>query len=104
MQNNNNNNSSMSSTRYKFGVTTLLHREKYVTTSVGSSFDSFVMNLKSKQSRAGKVPPAVEQRPDLISNVFYDSPGYWWYVMQYNGISDPFEELKSGSPISIPEL
>ena len=56
------------------------------------------------KSKKGKVPAMVQQRPDLISNIFYNSPGYWWYIMQYNGITDPFEELKAGQPISIPEL
>ena len=101
---NNKNSNLMSSTRYNFGVTNLMHKDKYVTTSVGSSYDAFVANMANKQARPGIVPSFTDQRPDLISNIFYDSPGYWWYVMQYNGISDPFEELKSGSNISIPEL
>ena len=98
------NKTSMSQTRYNFGVTVMEHKNKFVTTSVGSSYDVFSINLISKASCPGRVPAAVDQRPDLISNIFYDTPGYWWYVMQYNGITDPFEELKAGKQISIPEL
>ena len=98
------NKSSTSYSRYSFGVVTLLHKNKYVTTSVGSEYDLFVRTLSSRKSKQGKVPAMVEYRPDLISNIFYNSPGYWWYIMQYNGITDPFEELGPGKPISIPDL
>ena len=94
----------MSQTRYNYGVFVMYHKEKLVTTSVGSSYDDFVQVTKLKASRPGKIPAAVSQRPDLISNIFYDTPGYWWYTMQYNGFSDPFEDMKSGTLISIPEL
>ena len=54
--------------------------------------------------KLGTVPNMFDNRPDLISNVFYDTPGYWWYIMQANGITDPFEQLNPGEPINIPNL
>jgi|TARA_A100001515_G_C4571312_1_gene209823 hypothetical protein len=98
------NNDKPSLSRYSYGVTTLKHKDKYVTTSVGSSYDSFLRRLPLNASKKGQVPSFVEHRPDLISNIFYDTPGYWWYVMAYNGLTDPFEQLKPGSDILIPEL
>ena len=100
----NNDNNSMSMSRYNYGVTTLLHKNFLVTTTLGSSYDMFLDSLASKESRPGKVPSFVKQRPVLISNVFYDTPGYWWYIMQFNGITDPFEELLGGAAINIPAL
>jgi len=90
--------------RYSYGVTVLKHRNKFVTTSLGSDFDSYLNSMEFTKSRKGKVPAMVQHRPDLISNIFYDTPGYWWYVMQYNGITDPFEQLNPGDDIDIPEL
>jgi hypothetical protein len=95
---------SMSQSRYNFGVYVMSHKDKLVTTSVGSDYDGFVRLNKLKDSKPGHVPAATAQRPDLISNIFYDTPGYWWYPMQYNGFTDPFEDLQSGRLISIPEL
>ena len=94
----------MSQTRYNFGVYVMSHKNKLVTTTVGSNYDDFVRALRLKAARPGKIPAAVSHRPDLISNIFYNTPGYWWYPMQYNGFVDPFEEMKSGRLISIPEL
>ena len=100
-----NKDNSPSYSRYSFGSTVLKHKDKYVTTSLGSvEYEIFLRTLTLKNSRLGTVPHMVEARPDLISNIFYDTPGYWWYVMQYNGITDPFEQLKSGDTLNIPEL
>ncbi len=100
-----NKDNSPSYSRYSFGSTVLKHKDKYVTTSLGSAeYETFLGTFTLKNSRVGTVPSMVEARPDLISNIFYDTPGYWWYVMQYNGITDPFEQLKSGDTLNIPEL
>ena len=90
--------------RYSFGSVVIKHKGKYVTTSLGSSFDSYIKSMKFIKSKRGRVPAMVENRPDLISNIFYDTPGYWWYIMQFNGITDPFEQLNAGDEINIPEL
>jgi len=90
--------------RYTYGVSVLKHKDKYVTTSVGSSYDTFLQRMPLSASKRGKVPSFVEHRPDLVSDVCYDTPGYWWYVMAYNGLTDPFEQLNPGDDIFIPEL
>lgn len=44
------------------------------------------------------------RRPDLISFKAYGTPTLWWVIMQYNGIRDPFFELKAGKVIRIPTM
>ena len=43
-----------------------------------------------------------EHRPDLIANVFYNTPEYEWLVLLVNHISDPFEDLNVGDRIRLP--
>ena len=98
------NKDSASYTRYSYGVTDLQHKGVTTTTSVGSRYDDFLLDLENTPSQEGRVPSYCANRPDTISDIFYDSPGYWWYVMQYNGTFDPFESLGAGYRIFIPDL
>jgi hypothetical protein len=41
-------------------------------------------------------------RMDLIANVFYNEPRYWWVIAQYNNILDPFSEITEGRILLIP--
>lgn len=41
-------------------------------------------------------------RMDLIANVFYNEPRYWWIIAQYNNILDPFSEITEGRILLIP--
>ena len=97
-------NTSKSYTRYNYGVMYLNHKERLTTTSVGSEYDDFLKRLDGVSVKTGRVPSFCKERPDQISDIFYDTPGYWWYTMQYNSYFDPFEDLAAGSTISIPEL
>ena len=90
--------------RYSHGVFFQSHKGKLVSTSVGSSYDDFLISLNAVPSKEGRVPPYCANRPDTISNIFYETPGYWWYPMQYNSFTDPFEDLNPGDKILIPEL
>ena len=90
--------------RYSIGMTTMLHKDKFVTTSLGSPFDTYSNIMHLKKAKKGRVPAAYAHRPDTISNIFYTTPGYWWNIMHFNGISDPFEELNPGDDLWIPEL
>lgn len=95
---------SPSYSRYSYGYINLKHKGIITTTSVGSSYDDFLLDMNKIPSRPGRVPPFCANRPDLIGDIFYDSPGYWWYTMQYNALTDPFESLNAGDEIFIPEL
>jgi len=98
------NGANASYTRYAYGVTFLKHKGTITTTSVGSEYDDFTASLDSVGFRQGRVPKFAAYRPDTIARLFYGSPGYWWYPLQYNSYFDPFESLTPGDFIKIPEL
>lgn len=98
------NTNSPSYSRYSYGYVNLKHKGVITTTSVGSEYDDFLLSMNLINGRPGVVPPFCSNRPDLIADIFYDSPGYWWYPMQYNNITDPFESLNRGDDIFIPPL
>ena len=91
-------------TRYAHGALGAHHKGKPITTSVGSKMDIIVSDIQNLPSKVGIIPAEYAHRPDLISNIFYGTPGYWWYLMQVNGISDPFEGFNSGDQILIPVI
>lgn len=41
---------------------------------------------------------------DSIALYFYNNPTYWWVILDFNRISDPFKPLVVGSIIKIPTL
>lgn len=98
------NTSKPSYSRYFYGEVALSHKGRITTTSVGSDYDRLISTLPFEKSKVGKVPILFDNRPDMISDVFYDTPGYWWYIMQANGVTDPFEQLNPGDTITIPVI
>lgn len=91
---------------YLYGYETYLHKNVPVTSVVGNkNYDVFVTNLDNKfEYKVGYVPVGYQHRPDLISNLFYDTPGYWWILMQVNNVIDPFDGFNVGDQIRIPIL
>jgi len=64
---------------------------------------NFVKNIdRIFNFKIGFVPAGFENRPDLISNIFFDTPELWWLIMRANNIEDPFEELGLGARIRLP--
>lgn len=49
------------------------------------------------------VPPAGEQRLDLISEQFYGIPDLWWVIADVNGIVDPLVGPAQGDILRIPQ-
>jgi hypothetical protein len=44
-------------------------------------------------------------RPDLVSaKVYNGNTQYWWVILLFNGIRDPFTEMKSGTLLEIPSV
>ena len=84
----------------------MYHKDRPVTTSVGSVIaDNAIANLEnSYEFDVGYVPAGYEHRPDLISDIFYNTPEYWWLLLLFNNITDPFEGFKAGDRILIPKL
>jgi hypothetical protein len=86
------------------GQVGIFHKNKPTTTAVGSfGFDDISIS-DSSNSDIAYVIPGYEHRPDLISDIFYDTPEYWWVILLYNNIDDPFEGLNVGDQIKIPKL
>ena len=96
----------LNSSHYSFGKITIKHRHKTTSIAAGSKgFDltpeDFAFNFSTE---IAYVIPGYEHRPDLISNVFYNTPEFWWLILLYNSIDDPFEGLNVGDQIKIPNI
>ena len=82
----------------------LYHKGKTTSTSVGSlEYGNTINSLASLGSVEKFIPAGYEHRPDLISNLFFDTPNYWWAVMELNGLSDPFESLNVNDRVMLPD-
>ena len=92
---------------YTLGEVYTIHKTKRLRTAVGSpGFDMSSEEIREKYSSfdIAYVITGYEHRPDLISNIFYKTPEYWWLILLYNNIDDPFEGLNVGDQIKIPIL
>ena len=91
---------------YMLGETSVNHRKKLTNTAVGSmGFDMSQFDLENSYSfETAYVIPGYEHRPDLISDIFYGTSEYWWLILLYNNIDDPFEGLNVGDQIKVPIL
>ena len=94
------------SSHYFLGKRELVHKGRRTTTSVGVlGADSAIRDLHNLyRYDVGYILAGYEHRPDLISDIFYSTPEYWWLIMLFNNITDPFEELNVGDRILIPKL
>lgn len=90
--------------RHNIGNYVALHRGVTTQTPVGSNlYDALVENIDTVFNyEVGYIPAGAVHRPDLISNVFYGTPSYWWLIMLCNNVTDPFEQLNEGDQIIIP--
>ena len=91
---------------YHLGSTNVVHRNKVTTVAAGArGFDIGLENTEDTLAHEiAYVIPGYEHRPDLISNIFYNTPEYWWLILLYNNIDDPFEGLNIGDQIKIPNV
>lgn len=50
------------------------------------------------------IPPAYDQRPDLLSNARYGTPRLWWVFAVRNPdlINDPIQDFVAGLEIYVP--
>jgi len=91
---------------YSFDAVKVKHRNTIVTTIVNSPvFDSLLSDIDTSFAyNIGYIPNGYENRPDLISNLFYGSPKYWWLLMLVNNITDPSEGFVVNEKILIPKM
>lgn len=93
-------------TRKSYGYIEIEHKGVKMRTSVGSaSYEDFFAGQSALRNFAyanGNIPVGYEHRPDLIANLFLESPVSWWIICERNAIFDVFEQLKPGDAIRLP--
>jgi hypothetical protein len=91
--------------RYNYGVVYQEHKGVTTTTAVGTPyFDNFdPVGLSTGDYKIGRLPSQFAHRPDLVSHAFYNTPGYWWFIMLMNNITDPFESLNPTESLILPK-
>jgi len=91
---------------HMLGSEIIVHRTKSTKISAGNlPYDKKVVNMAEiYETKPGVIPAGYEHRPDLISNLFFDTPAYWWLLMLLNNVADPFEGFNVGDSILIPKL
>ena len=92
--------------RSSYGRVVIDHKGKKIPTSVGSrSYENMFSGDRTQAVFArteGNIPDGYQHRPELISNLFLNSPRSWWIICERNAIFDVFEQLNSGDRIRIP--
>lgn len=90
---------------YSQGVEEVSHRGKSLATSFNSlSFESLLESFKAMPFEVGFIPAGYQHRPDMISDLFYNTPTFDWLIMMFNNIKDPFQELNVNDRILIPKV
>jgi len=81
-----------------------LYRGKRMRSTIGSrDWSVFIKSMNDVFTyKVGYIPPGFANRPDLISNVFFDTPSLWWLLLRVNNLEDPFESLNLGDRVRIP--
>jgi|TARA_R110002020_G_scaffold61558_1_gene165541 hypothetical protein len=96
----------MNESRNSFGVIKVRHKGQTILTSVGSrKYEDTFCGLNSARNfpnKIGSIPAGYAHRPELISNLFLDTPGSWWLICERNNIFDIFEQLKLSDRVYIP--
>ena len=90
--------------RAAFGQVVIAHKGKNIRTSVGSkTYESVFGGLNRKFPQTiGNIPLGYQHRPELIANLFLNTPTGWWIICERNSIFDVFEQLNSGDRMIIP--
>lgn len=84
--------------------TEVTHKGKKIVTSLHSRVTDYLDNLKLNEVDVGYIPAGYENRPDLISNLFYNTVTKDWVILMFNNIKDPFQELNVNDRILLPKI
>ena len=91
--------------RYDYGVKTIFHKGVNITTSLNTKIDNLINKIPQDiDYEVGYCAAFIVNRPELISDLFYDTPSLWWYVQLFNNINDPFEGFNPGDRLLIPSI
>tara|TARA_R110002020_G_scaffold281534_6_gene497289 strand:- start:258 stop:563 length:306 start_codon:yes stop_codon:yes gene_type:complete len=92
--------------RSSYGVVTLTHKGKKISTVVGSKgYENTFCGINPpavSNHTVGNIPYGYHNRPELIADLFYNTPSSWWRICEVNNIFDVFEQLQSGDQIYLP--
>ena len=55
-----------------------------------------------RKSRRYRLSVLDRKRPDITSYRNYGTPAFWWMILAFNGIQDPFFETTVGRIVEIP--
>lgn len=93
-------------TRYSSGEVRYEHKGKVTNSSLGSQEVDNIIKYGDRifTYKVGYIPAGFENRPDKISDLFYNTPAYWWLILLVNNIPDSFEGLNVGDRIIIPNI
>ena len=89
---------------YKLGFETVEHRGKQLVVSNRTALFDYLNSLETRGVEVGFIPTGYEHRPDLISNLFYNTVTLDWLICMYNNISDPHQQLNVNDRILLPKL
>jgi hypothetical protein len=92
--------------RASYGQVIIEHKGRKIPTSVGSrSYEGMFGGdrmLAVFARTQGNIPDGYNHRPELIANLFLNTPASWWIICERNSIFDVFEQLNSGDTLRIP--
>lgn len=85
---------------YSLGFSEYRHRGKLVRSIVGNqtAIDT-IKNINPNDFEVGYIPNGYEDRPDLISWVYYGTVDDYWSIMFYSNLPDAFEDFKVGKQL-----
>lgn len=89
---------------YNLGSYSVNHKGKIIQISDGISLANYLNSLENVNIKVGYIPAGFEHRPDLISNLFYNTVTKDWLILMFNNITDPFQQLNVNDRILIPMI
>lgn len=91
--------------RYDYGGKIITHKGVPITTSINTEIEVVISQMPwGIPYEKAYCIPTVAHRPDKISNIFFDTSEFWWYIQLFNNISDPFEGFNAGDRVLIPDI
>lgn len=81
------------------------HKGKPFNTIISSpDYIAFLESFPTIPYKIALISKEFENRADLLSFAAYQTPAYWWLIILFNGIRDPFSELVVNKEIKIPQF
>lgn len=89
---------------YTLGSKEVTHRGKILSIPLTGAASDFIASLNNQPMTVGRVPPGYAHRPEMISDLFYDTVTKDWVILMFNNIKDPFQQLNVGDQVLIPKI